>query len=82
MSTMYYMKLIEKAKKEHLCTVEFLPNSIILKKQIGNKDGSQIEIEFSDSKKIMNIKFVAGGYNEPNTLKQDFNKLFDLIIST
>jgi len=79
---MDYMKLIEKAKKEHLCTVEFCENSTILKKQLGNTTGSEIEIEFSDTKRIMNIKFVVGGYSEPNTLKQDFNKLFDLIIST
>lgn len=78
---MNYMKLIEKVKKEHLCTVEFLESSTILKKQIGNNTGSEIEIEFSDSKRIRNIKFVAGGYNEPQTLKQDFDKLFDLIIS-
>ena len=71
--------LIKAIKREHLCSVEFLEDSIKIKKQLGNNTGSKIEIEFSESKRIESINFVVGGYNEPNTLKREFSILFDII---
>jgi len=75
-----YLKLIGKVKKEHLCSIEFKGENVIIKKQIGNTTGAVIEIEFKDSKRIENITFVSGGYNEPKTIKQDFNNLIDIIL--
>ena len=78
---MNYAKLIEEVKEQPLHSIEFTKGSIKIKKQLGNNTGSQIEIEFNNSKRIHNIKFIEGGYNEPHTLKKGIADLFDLIIN-
>jgi len=72
-------KLVQRIQQEHLCFVEFSKNSFRIRKQLGNDTGSIIEIEFNDAKRIKSIVFKAGGYNEPKTLKKEFDILFDII---
>jgi len=79
MTEIQIFKLISLVKKRHLCFITFSHERVIIKQKLGNNSGSEIIIEFDNNFRIEKMDFIKGEYNEPLTLKKEYEELFTLI---